>query len=183
MASPNIAQLRPLRRAEYDQLVALGAFQDERIELLDGELVRLSPIGPSHAETVARLCEYLLPALSGRARVFVQAAFAAGDSSEPQPDLAIVPLGNYRAEHPARAYLLIEVSESSLAQDRGRKARLYAESCVPEYWIFNLVESVVEVHTEPLDGAYQRVTRHAPGAVIAPLAFPDLALRVDDFLT
>ena len=84
--------------------------------------------------------------------------------------------------HPERAYLLIEVSESSLTKDRGPKARLYAECSVPEYWIFNLVTTEVEVHRDPAPTGYQRVTHHGLGSTIAPAAFPDVVLRVDDFL-
>ncbi|HEY6726730.1 MAG TPA: Uma2 family endonuclease, partial [Polyangiaceae bacterium] len=118
-------EIRPLRRQEYDQLVALGAFVDERIELLEGQLVPMSPIGPPHSSAVQTLTELLLPALLGRARVFSQSPFAALDSSEPDPDVAIVPLGDYHHEHASEAYLIIEVAQSSLARDRGQKQRIY----------------------------------------------------------
>ena len=85
MASPAPEQFRPLRRVEYDQLVALGTFDGERIELIDGALRRLSPIGPPHTSTVDALTELLVLALVGRARVRVQGSFAASDLSEPEP--------------------------------------------------------------------------------------------------
>lgn len=174
--------LRPLRRAEYDQLIRLGAFADEHIELLEGALVPMSPIGPPHAATVQRLSELLLPALLGRARVRIQNPIAASDVSEPEPDVAVVPLGEYDADHPAQAHLIIEVADSSLAHDRGRKARIYAACQVPEYWIVNLVDRTIEVRTEPVLGSYQRVTIHPKGATLCPRDFPELVLRVDDVI-
>jgi Uma2 family endonuclease len=182
MASPNIDSLRPLRRSEYDQLVALGAFQHERIELIDGALVRMSPIGPPHAAVTTALAELLIRALVDQACVRIQFPFAAGDLSEPEPDLAVVPLGDYYADHPARAHLIVEVAESSLPRDRGRKARLYAESHVPEYWVVNLIERTVEVFSDPEDGAYRTVANHARGATLRLLSFPAIAIAVDAFL-
>jgi Uma2 family endonuclease len=182
MASPNIDQLRPLRRVEYDQLIALGHFQDERIELLDGALVRMSPIGPPHTATVTRLTELLVLTFVGKARVQVQGPFAASELSEPEPDVCVIPLGDYDSEHASRAYLIIEVAESSLSRDRARKARLYAGCNVPEYWIVNLVERAVEVLTEPVAGAYQRTKLFHKGERITLVEFPHVALAVDDFL-
>src|SRR5450432_3867156 len=137
-AAPEI--IRPLRRTEYDQLVTLGAFRGEKIELLEGVLVAMSPIGPPHSSSVQRLNALLVLALVGRAVVRPQLPFAALEFSEPEPDLAVVPLGDYDVEHPAEADLIIEVAESSLAIDRGKKLRLYAACAVPEYWIVNLVD-------------------------------------------
>lgn len=182
MASPASDHRRPLRRVEYDQLVALGTFDGERIELINGELRQMSPIGPPHASTVDRLTMLLVPALVGRAMVRVQGSFAAGDLSEPEPDFSILPLGNRDDAHPDVAHLIIEVAQSSLRYDRGEKAELYAERGVPEYWIVNLVDRVVEVLREPQDGRYEaRVTR-AKGERLQLLAFPDVELAVDDFL-
>src|SRR5262249_61644787 len=86
---------RPLRRVEYDKLIELGAFQNEHIELLEGLLVPMSPIGPPHSSSVQKLNELLLPKLLGRATVRIQSPFAALEISEPEPDVAVVPLGDY----------------------------------------------------------------------------------------
>ena len=182
MALSSVEQLRPLRRAEYDQLIALGAFQDEHIELIDGALVRMSPIGPPHSGTVARLNELLVLAFAGKAFVRPQLPFAASELSEPEPDLSLVPRVDYDREHPELAHLIIEVSESSLRWDRGRKARLYAESSVPEYWVVNLVDRRVEVHTDPVSGVYQQITNYEKGERIRLQAFRDMEFAVDDFL-
>ena len=179
---PSRPTLRRFTRPEYDRLVALGFFRQERIELLHGTIVRMSPIGPPHRDVVDRLNELLLPRLIGRARVSIQQPFAAWDDSEPEPDVSVIPLGDYSVDHPQRAHLIIEVADSSLEEDRELKARLYAASGVPEYWIVNLVQHVVEIHTEPMKGAYGRVRRAKASETIAPGAFPDVPINVADLL-
>jgi len=182
MATSAAEVVRPLRRVEYDQLVKLGAFKDERIELLEGVLVAMSPIGTAHCFSVRKLNELLVLALHGRATVSCQLPFAALEFSEPEPDFAILPLGDYDTDHPSEAYLIIEVSESSLALDRGKKLRLYASCAVPEYWVVNLVEHCIEVYTEPSPGAYSHVTRYERGQSIRLVAFPDVSFAVSDVL-
>jgi Uma2 family endonuclease len=182
MASSAAEVIRPLRRAEYDQLVALGAFQDERIELLDGALVAMSPIGAPHSGAVQRLTRLLILALEGRAAVRCQSPFAALEFSEPEPDFSVLPLGDYDLDHPSEAHLIIEVAESSLAMDRGKKLRLYASCAIPEYWVVNLPERCIEVYTRPTPGAYGRVERYERGQSIRLLAFPDVAFAVSDIL-
>ncbi len=174
--------IRPLRRAEYDQLIALGAFEDEKIELLDGELVAMSPIGTPHGSAVQKLNELLVLALHGRAVVRCQLPFAASEISEPEPDFIVVPPGDYLDDHPSQAHLIVEVAESSLAKDRGRKLRLYASCQVPEYWVVNLVERCVEVYRDPEGVAYARVERYARGQSIQLLAFSDVSIAVSDVL-
>ena len=112
----------------------------------------------------------------------IQGPFAALELSEPEPDVAVVPLGDYDTAHPDRAYLIIEVAESSLARDRGVKQRLYAACDVPEYWIVNVAERRIEVHTKPLNGAYTEVHLVERGQSVRPLHFLDLEVRVGDLL-
>ncbi len=174
--------LRPLRRAEFEKLAELGFFEDERVELLYGSVVRMTPIGPPHDATIQRLNKVLLPLLAGRADVRIQSSFAAGDASEPIPDVAVVPPGDYDDAHPSEAWLIVEVAESSLGRDRALKAQLYAECGVPEYWVVNLRDRQIEVHTEIVGGSYSRVTPYRKGEAIALVRFPDLQVRVDDVL-
>lgn len=174
--------IRPLRRTEYDALVALGAFRDERVELLNGALVPVSPIGPAHSSAVQNLTELLLPALLGRGTVRVQNPFAANDLSEPEPDIAIVPRTDYATAHPATAHLIIEVSDSSLAGDRDTKLPVYAASGVPEYWIVNLRDRCIEVYTSPIGSAYAAVSRVEHGQSLHPQYFPDVELNVSDVI-
>ena len=174
--------IRPLRRVEYDQLIALGAFEDEKIELLDGEMVAMSPIGTAHGSAVQKLNELLVVALHGRAVVRCQSPFAASELSEPEPDFTVVSPGDYLDDHPGQAHLIIEVAESSLAKDRGRKLRLYATCHVPEYWVVNLVERCIEVYRDVEGPSYTRQERFERGQSIQLLAFGDVSIAVSDVL-
>jgi Uma2 family endonuclease len=158
--------LRPLRRAEYDQLVALGVFDDEPVELLEGVLVEMSPEGPPHGGVVEYLNRLLARGLPEHLSVRVAAPYAASDISEPEPDLAIVEFRYPRSEHPDRSLLLIEVANSSRRKDLGVKARVYARAGVPAYWVVDVAEQVVHVHTEPGPDGYASVTRAGTGAVL-----------------
>jgi len=121
-------------------------------------------------------------ALGDRARVMSQRPFAATETSEPEPDVFVVPTGTYRTAHPTHAYLVVEVSHSSLARDRGLKAKLYGMSQVDEYWIVNLVKDVVEVYRDPEDGAWQTKLTYARGGMLTLAAIPDVEIAVSDLL-
>jgi Uma2 family endonuclease len=114
--------------------------------------------------------------------VRIQSPFAAGDASEPEPDVAVVPSGRYLDAHPSAAWLIVEVADSSLKIDRELKAPLYAQSGVLEYWIVNLVDSIIEVHTTIVRGAYTRVMPYGRGQTITLQHFSDVAIAVDDFI-
>ncbi|WP_394847158.1 Uma2 family endonuclease [Pendulispora brunnea] len=174
--------VRRLRRAEYETLAETGAFENERVELLYGTIVHMSPKGIAHDRAIERLNELLLLQLAGRVAVRIQSAFAASDGSEPEPDIAIVPRDEHRTAHPDKAFLLIEVADSSLLTDRTTKAQLYAECGVPEYWVVNVRDGIVEVHTEIVAGAYTRLQPYRPGGILRPTAFPDAEIRVSDIL-
>lgn len=174
------ARPRRMTRAEYERVVEQGMFQNERVELIHGIVVEMPPIDPSHADPVAFLTHAFVLGVRDRAVVRVQLSFAASDDSEPQPDLMLVPPGRYAAQHPDRCFLVVEVANASLAHDRETKAPLYAASGVPEYWIVDVNARAVEVFDEPSEGRYRRVRRFAAGATIAPAAFPDLIVRLDE---
>jgi Uma2 family endonuclease len=180
----DIAPERPraLRRAEYEKLAADGAFDEERVELLFGTVVEMSPIGPPHSAWLTDLAERLIAALAERAQVRVQCPLAASDVSEPQPDIAVVPRRSYRDAHPTEAWLIVEVADSSLRKDRGPKARLYAECGVQEYWILNLEERVVEVHRDPVNGQYASLSVHRDDGTIHVQRFPDVAMTARDLV-
>jgi Uma2 family endonuclease len=173
---------RPLRRVEYDKLIEVGAFQNERIELLEGVLVPMSPIGPPHSSTVQKLTALLVPLFAARATVRIQSPIGALEVSEPEPDVAIVPLGDYDTAHPEIVDLVIEVAESSLAVDRGVKLRLYAACQIPEYWIVNLIDRRVEVYTDPKADTYASTNNYDRDHTLHPVRFPDLEIRIADFL-
>jgi Uma2 family endonuclease len=159
--------MRPLRRVEYDKMVEMGLFQE------------MSPQGPAHADVVWRLSELFMVALQGRAVVRCQLPVALSEESEPEPDLVVSPPGNYSREHPAEAHLIVEVADSSLRKDRRIKEALYAAAGVPEYWLVNLVDKVVEVHREPGPDGYASIVRARRGESIAPLRFPELVVLID----
>lgn len=171
-----------LSRCEYRQLVDLNFFQRKRIELIHGILVDMSPTGLSHRIVIDRLMRLLVRVLANRADVSVQQPYRAAGESEPVPDVSISPLGETNAGHPARAHLIIEVADSSLEYDQTTKSRLYASSSVEEYWVVNLVQRVIEIHTEPAEGRYGICMRAKSSAAVAPRAFPDVILAVDDLL-
>ena len=173
---------RALRREEYDRLVSLGVFDDERVELLEGVIVTMSPNNPEHASPVQLLNEILMPALLGRAVVRIQLPIIAARESEPEPDVVIAPLGDYRKVHPDRAHCVIEVASTSVSKDRNIKAPLYAASGFHEYWLVNVPEQVVEVFRDPSPEGYRERTRVARGETLRLQDFPDVELEIAKLL-
>jgi Uma2 family endonuclease len=172
-----------MRRDQYISLAREGFFDNERLELIDGAIIPMPPpIGPLHDATVQRLNRLLLRALDPRAAIRIQGSFAASDHSQPQPDVAVVPPGDYFDDHPDQAWLIVEVADTSLGRDRGVKARLYAESGVSEYWVADLKAGLIEVHTTIVAGTYARVTPLHKGDRVTLLAFPDVTIEVSDIL-
>lgn len=170
-------RVRPLRRDEYDRLVEQGVFAGERVELLGGRLVTMSPQGTRHSEVVSRLTRAFGP-LMAKAVLRVQCPFAASDDSEPGPDLAVVPDGDYSGGHPRRALLLVEVADSGLRRDLELKARLYAACEVREYWVVDLTRDQVLVFRRGPGGGFAPPTSHGREASLAPEAFPELTIAV-----
>jgi Uma2 family endonuclease len=150
---------------------------------LRGVLVEMSPQKAPHAVVVERLNYLLLPAVGARGRVRIQLPLALSDDSEPEPDVAVVPSGDYSRAHPTTALLLVEVSYESRRIDRGVKRAIYAEAGIPEYWIADVIDGVLEVHRRPVDGTYRDVARHDRAAVVALVAFPDVRIAVADVLS
>lgn len=177
-----VGELKRFRRAEYDRLVDLGVFNDERIELLHGLLVAKEPQGPDHSSVASRLHRLLLLSLDERAEIRSHSPFGASDDSEPEPDVQVVPPRYTTAEHPTEAFLLVEIAKGSLRRDRGVKADLYASAGVPEYWVVNLPEQIVEVRYQPENGTYRRLETFRSGDSIRLVAFPDVEIAVADFL-
>jgi Uma2 family endonuclease len=182
---------RRWRRAEYDRLVELGIFAGERLELLDGLLAVREPQGSSHAATVGQIGEALRSAFGAGWHARLQAPLALDDDSEPEPDVAVV-AGEHRdyvGGHPTTAALVVEVADSSLGLDRRLKVGLYARAGLPEYWIVNLVEGVLEVHREPRPQpetahgwVYRSVEILRPPASVTPLGAPGSLIPVADLL-
>jgi len=179
------------RRSEFDRLVNLGAFEGEPLELIGGQLVVAEPQGSYHASAIDKIGHTLRALVPTGWFVRFQAPVSLDEESEPEPDLAVVPgrPGDYRESHPAHPVLVIEVAESSLAFDRTRKGSLYARAAVPEYWIVNLVDRILEVYRDPEPDAsaafgwrYRSVSRLAPAATVTPRAWSGFSVAVADLL-
>ena len=176
-------RLVKLRRSQFEQMIERGLFRDDdRIQLLEGVLVQMSPQGDAHAREIVKLTNALARRIGDRADIAPQVPFRAGDYSRPEPDLAIWPLAEDGAPPPERPYLVIEVALSSLRDDRLVMAPIYAAAGVPEYWIVNLVDAVIERHTEPAGDRYTRIEPLRPGQTVRLVALPDVALPVSDLL-
>ena len=182
MPSPSAEVIRPLRRVEYEKLVNLGVFENERVELIDGVILQMSPINEPHNWALQVLTEKFVLAMRGRAWVRIQMSFAAAEYSQPEPDLALTPRDSDRAERPSEAYLIVEVADSSVAFDRGKKRKLYARCGMREYWVVNIPKRRVEVYSEPSGEAYTVTKIYKPGQSIRVGAFDDVVVAVSDVL-
>jgi Uma2 family endonuclease len=174
--------IRKMKRIEFEKLVELGYFDEERVELLFGMVVEMTPIDPSHDDAVSRINGLLVRAVGDRAIVRPQCSFAALDDSQPVPDFTLVAPGRYNKKHPTRALLAVEIARSSLRRDRKLKTILYARSHVDEYWIVNLVEDCLEVQRTAKKGVWTDCTVLKRGERVSPVAFPDVSFAVDDLL-
>jgi Uma2 family endonuclease len=184
----SLERTRRWTRTEYDRLIELGVFRPgEHLELLGGHLIVSEPQGSLHAAAVGLVEEALRACFGSGWAVRVQMPIALDDESEPEPDVAVVPgtHRDYAAAHPGCPPLLVEVAESSLADDRGPKGVLYARAGIADYWILNLMDRVLEVCRNPATSAvqssgwhYRDVSILRSDASVAPLARPDAAIDV-----
>ena len=163
----------------------LGLFdEDARVELLDGDIIDMTPIGSRHAGTVNRLNRLLVTAVGARAVVAPQNPVSLDKRSEPQPDVALLAprADDYSLAHaePAEVLLLVEVSDSSLTYDRDRKAPYYARAGIPECWIVDLNASEVLVLRSPAPAGYQDIGRCRPGDRLTVDALDGVAIDVTE---
>jgi len=178
-------EMRRWTREEYDRMIAAGVFAPgERLELVEGEILQMPPQGSSRF-TAIRLVEDALRGAFGAAfEVRAQAPLAISPDSEPEPDIAVVPASarDYRNAHPATALLVVEVADSTLEYNRGRKGRLYARAGIGEYWIVNLIDSCVEAYRDPEQQGYRSSHRFTAADQISPLAAPEAKIAVAEIL-
>lgn len=170
--------------ADWHELVESGVLSERRVELLEGEIVEMSPEGPMHSSTNYSVVEYLKELLQERA-VVREAHPVTLDNSEPEPDIAVVtsPYTEYFTRHPypQDIYWLIEISNKSLKSDLAKKSVTYGRNGIPEYWIIDLVNKQLIVHTQPVNNSYTKIQNLTAGA-ISPQAFPDLAIALNKLL-
>ncbi|MYC31706.1 MAG: Uma2 family endonuclease [Chloroflexi bacterium] len=188
---PSSRPAAPTRRrftvAEYYAMAEAGILApDERVELLDGDVIVMPPIGDWHASRVKRLNNFMLPSLQGRAIVSVQDPTRLDDASEPEPDVMLLRWRDdfYEGGHPGPAdvLLLIEVSDTTVDYDRGVKLAAYAAAGIPEVWIVNRPDRRIESYADPAGDEYTTVRHYGPGETISPQAFPDAVLQVDQII-
>ena len=172
-------------RAQYEQMVEAGVFgPEDRLELLDGEIIDMAPQKSRHATAITLLAN-TLAAVSGPDQTLrVQLPLALDDRSEPEPDIAVVPGGprDYRDAHPTTALLIVEVADTSLAYDRVSKLAAYARAGIPEYWILDLNSETLEVCRKPIGDTYgdRRILKR--GERVAPLAGNGADFELADIL-
>ena len=173
--------------ADYHRLAEVGILhEDDRVELLDGQVVVMSPIGPRHAGCVDRLTRLLSRLAAEKAVVRVQNPVVLADSAEPEPDLALLrpPIERYAAAHPRpeQVLLVIEVADSSLAYDRDVKLPMYAAAGIPEVWLVDLEGERILLFRSPRPDGYAEVITASRGNSIAPLELPRSVMDVGEIL-
>lgn len=160
--------------------------ENDRVELIEGEIIEMSPIGSRHAACVARLTELLGRLVTNIAIVWVQNPVQIDDYSEPVPDVTLLKRRDdfYAQANPrgADALLIVEVSDSTVRYDREVKVPLYARAGVPEVWLVNLPGDVIEIYSRPAEGAYPEPRLVGRGASLTSTTIPALTLDADHIL-
>jgi len=173
---------------EYHRMADAGIFHpDERVELIESEVVEMAPIGPRHVGCVINATRLFITRLGDRAVVSPQNPVVIRPRSEPQPDLLLLrPRAvSYSRELPTSedVLLAVEVADTSVRFDRLVKARLYARAGIAEFWLCLAMDGAIEVYRGPGADGYASITLHGPGQTVSPLAFPDVGFAVTDFST
>lgn len=179
-------------RLEYERLIDLGAFRSgDHVELLGGNLMVCEPQGTPHMTGIRMAEEVLRRVFAAGWEVRTQAPVALDEESEPEPDVVVAPgsFRDYRHAHPAQPVLLVEVAEASLESDREHKGSVYARAHVPEYWIINLADNILEVYRDPIVDStalfgwrYGSISRLGAGDFVSPLAADQVCVAVADLL-
>ena len=178
---------RQITVEEYHRMGEAGIFRDnERLELIDGEIVKMTPIGSRHAHCVNRMTEFLITHLGSRAMVSIQNPVCLGKYSEPQPDIAIIKRSEreYITRHPgvSDVYLIIEFAESSIDFDHDVKLPIYAKAGIHEVWIVDLVSECVEIYQEPTSAGYKQMNTKKTSDTFSPSSFSDITVTVNRVL-
>ena len=172
---------------EYYRMDEVGILaEDVRTELINGEIIEISPMGPRHAASVSRINHLLFPLFAGNAVLRIQLPLRLNDYNEPQPDLSFVKVRRdfYELRHPGPAdvFSILEISDTSLRYDRDVKMGVYASSRIPEFWVLDLVGRALLVFREPSRGEYKTSLKFQPGDSVSMLAFSEIKIAVSDLL-
>ena len=182
------SQIHKYTADEYQLMGVEGILtRDDRVELIDGEIVLMPPMLSPHAARVSRINRLFTSVFDeSQAVVWVQCPIRLSYNGEPEPDVSLLlPRPDFYEEalpDPRDVLLVVEVADSTLRSDRNQKVPMYAINGIPELWLVNLREDVVEVYRNPRGGAYSEVTRLQRGETVSPLAFPEVLLEVADIL-
>jgi Uma2 family endonuclease len=175
-------------RADYHEMARAGILKPNvRVELIDGDIVEMNPIGRPHRSCVNRLNDIFAPNVRATAIVQIQASIPLGDHGEPEPDLVLLRRrADFYAtgdeETPEDVLLVVEVADSSEPYDRRTKGPLYARFGIREYWIVDLNNHRIQRYLDPTPDGYRTTRIYRRGESLSPLAFPDLLIAVDDVL-
>ena len=186
-------EIRPVQlrwnRDEYNKIAELGFFDGKRVELIEGEIIEMAPMGSPHITCVMILGRLLMEVFGEDHCVRTQGTLDLGIESQPEPDVAVV-IGNFRDyadAHPKSALLIIEVSDTTLSFDRTLKSSIYARNSIEDYWIVNLQHRCVEIYRKPVQDPnlgfiYSERTVKGEKQSVSPLAKPKSKIRVADIL-
>ncbi len=176
-------------REQYYRMAELGFFEGRRVELIKGEIIEMSPMKSAHATAVRLVVEMLRKVFASGFIVDSQLPMSFGKTDEPEPDVAVVKgeVRDFAHAHPKNAILLLEVSDTTLHYDRTKKASLYAENKIADYWILNLKNRCLEIYREPkrdkkIGFVFTEIKIITEDETIAPLAAPDSKIKVADLL-
>lgn len=172
---------------EYYKLEEAGILkEDDRVELIEGEIVEMAPIGSRHFAAVNRLMRLLDRQIGDRGIVSVQNPLLLSERSMPQPDIVLLAPSSddyrHRIPGPENTLLIVEIADSSLQYDRLTKAPLYARAGIAEVWLVDLVQNCIEVYRQPQAGEFSKHLRFDRGSEVSPQPFPDIKIRVEDIV-
>jgi Uma2 family endonuclease len=172
---------------DYHRMLDAGILtESDRVELLNGQIIEMSPQRPPHTTATKRAYDYLKPLLSGRADVRSQSPIILSSHSEPEPDIAVVAIDEleYSDRHPRpnEIFLLIEVADSTLVRDLGEKEKAYSEANIQDYWVVDVRGRQVHIFRHPVNGTYQQKQLLGSGSSCSLLAFPDVDVSIKELL-
>jgi Uma2 family endonuclease len=180
-------------REEYYRMLEIGLFEGKRVELIEGQVIEMSAMKSPHATALRLVSEALRPVFANECFLSIQSPLrmTLGTEADPEPDVAVIEgnIRDYTNEHPSTAWLVVEISETTLRYDRGRKASLYARAMIEEYWIVNLKQRQLEAYRHsiqdalaPLGFKYRDNQILKAGETVSPMMKPDAVVAVADLL-
>lgn len=170
---------------EYHQMALSGLLDEtDHVELIEGELIDMAPIGSKHAFRVDSIARALQRAAGNAFLVRVQNPILLGERSEPQPDIAVVTDKNYAEAHPGAedVLLIVEVSDTTVAYDRDVKLSLYARHGIPEVWLLDVNAGELTVYREPAEGQYRLIRKPTAAEAVSPVLVPGVAISLAQVL-